>query len=77
MADNRPVTEPVGIPPASQPSGTGVSSRNVLLGLGALVLLGALAGAAGGGGGDGGGGGGGSTDGSPETVTLTIITDGP
>ena len=79
VADNRPVTEPVGTPPASQPSGTGVSSRNVLLGLGALVLLGALAGAAGGGGGGGGGdgGGGGSTDGSPETVTLTIITDGP
>ena len=74
MADNRPVTEPVVTPPASQPSGTGVSSRNVLLGLGALVLLGALAGAAGGGGGDGGGG---TTDGSSDTVTLTIITDGP
>ena len=78
VADNRPVTEPVVTPPASQPTGPGVSSRNVLLGLGALVLLGALAGAAGGGGGGGGDGdGGGSTDGSPDTVTLTIITDGP
>ena len=70
VADNRPVTEAVATQPSAQQSG-GFNSRNILLGLGALVLLGALAGS-------GGGGGGGSSDGgNPDTVTLTIITDGP
>jgi len=73
IADNRPVTEPVATqPPARQTEG-GFDSKTVLLGLGALVLLGALAGAGGGGGGDSGP----TTGGDPGTVTLTIITEGP
>lgn len=77
-----PVAPPVQVtqaPTASQaPTDTAVSkigTREILMGLGALVLLGALA---------GGGGGGGSSDGGTttppptgDTVTLTIVSDGP
>jgi hypothetical protein len=72
IADNRPVTTPVAAPPPA-PESSGLSTRTLIIGLGALVLLGAVAGSAG-----GGGGGGGATDpGTNDTVTLTIITDAP
>lgn len=72
IANNRPVTDPVAVPPPSQRSEGGFSSTSVLLGLGALVLLGALAG-----GSSDSGDSGPINGGDPDTVTLTIITDGP
>lgn len=69
--------ETSGAPQESSPIG----SKGLLIGLGALVLLGALAGGGGGGSDPGTGGdtGGGTTPPVPtdDTVTLTIITDGP
>ncbi len=72
IADNRPVTAPVATAPPASQSGSGFNSKTVLLGLGALVVLGALAGAS-----SGGGDSGPVNGGDPDTVTLTIITDGP
>jgi len=72
VADNRPVTQPVATQPASGETGGGFNSRAILLGLGALVLLGAVAGGSGGGSDSGP-----VNGGDPDTVMLTIVTDGP
>lgn len=74
LALDAPETPPAAVAPQTQPTlteradeGSPFSVSTILLGVGALLLLGALAG----------GSGGGSEGSGGETVTLTIVSDAP